>query len=148
MRALQTLRLESHPTITVMATAIAPALSTTLMGLIFAILNLFFFNILKAYFEELHVRFNLAFNDYASKTLLTMAHFLQPEEKEKLRLILDIPSEARIYDDSVLKLIERVRKQAEEDLKLPSPQPPPVAPPQKKSIVKETSSLKKGGGLA
>ena len=47
MQALFTLKSEAHPNITIMAAAIAPALSSTLFGLIFATLNLFCFNIRK-----------------------------------------------------------------------------------------------------
>lgn len=116
MQALFTLKLETHPTITMMAAAVAPALSSTLLGLIFATLNLFFFNVLRAYFEEIYARFNLGFNDYVQKTLLLYAHRLTLDEKKRLELVLAIPSDARIYDEETLLLIQKIRETAKAEI--------------------------------
>lgn len=146
MKALFTLKLETHPTITMMATAIAPALSTTLMGLIFATLNLFFFNVLKAYFEEIYARFNLSFNEYASQTLIELSHFLNESEKEQLKLVLSVPNDARIYDEKILELIEKVQKEAEKVETEAKNRGTQKNSHEKTSIVatKETSMKKKG----
>ncbi|NUM34407.1 MAG: MotA/TolQ/ExbB proton channel family protein [Candidatus Brocadiae bacterium] len=51
--ALSVIALVPNPTIKQIATEIAPALSTTFWGLLFAILNLVIFHYLHAYFSEL-----------------------------------------------------------------------------------------------
>lgn len=53
MQALFVIQRMADPTIAVIAAKMAPALSTTFEGLVFAILNLFAFNFLAAYFHEL-----------------------------------------------------------------------------------------------
>ncbi len=53
LNALVVIAETQAPTIKDIATNIAPALSTTFFGLLFAIINLVFYNILHAYFTEL-----------------------------------------------------------------------------------------------
>jgi hypothetical protein len=53
MNALSVIASKEMPTIKDIATYIAPALSTTFFGLIFAVFNLLIFDFLQAYFSEL-----------------------------------------------------------------------------------------------
>lgn len=53
MGALYVISAQEMPTIKDIATHIAPALSTTLFGLFFAVINLFMFNFLQTYYAEL-----------------------------------------------------------------------------------------------
>ncbi|WP_372366571.1 MotA/TolQ/ExbB proton channel family protein [Candidatus Uabimicrobium sp. HlEnr_7] len=53
MGALYVISSQDMPTVKDIATHIAPALSTTLFGLFFAVLNLFMFNFLSTYYLEL-----------------------------------------------------------------------------------------------
>lgn len=53
MGALYVISSQDMPTVKDIATHIAPALSTTLFGLFFAVVNLFMFNFLQTYYLEL-----------------------------------------------------------------------------------------------
>ncbi len=53
MNGLYVIQGHADPTIKMIAAKLAPALSSTFLGLLFAIINLFIYNFLAAYFQEL-----------------------------------------------------------------------------------------------
>lgn len=65
MQGLFVIQNQADPTIKAIAAKLAPALSSTFLGLLFAVVNLFIYNFLAAYFRELIEAYKL---DYEQRT--------------------------------------------------------------------------------